>query len=114
MKSYIKYRMTYERMKNILQAFGLKGETRYSMNIEFVDIRMHDMIVGSLELDSWGRPIMMLAGGNIVSFFHHDGRKASIYNAIVRFDMACSMIVDDCNYMDISNRMLRDIKENGR
>ena len=114
MKSAVKYNIAYERMKDILKAFDLFGEIRYFSNTESIDIKTHNMIVGSFELDRWKRPIMHLCGGTNITFFHWDGRKASIEDALRRFNKVCFGIVNGMNYMNIANKTIADIIENGR
>lgn len=115
MKKQTIYNDAFSKMHRILSAYGLSGEMRNFGRMHSYDIRMHDAIVGSLCIDTIdGAPFISLSGGVIIPLFHCDGRKASIENALRRFEDACSMIVNDFNYMDIANNIFKDIKENGR
>lgn len=109
------YNDAFSRMHRILSAYGLSGEMRYFGRIKSYDIRMHDMIIGSLYIDCVeGAPFVSLSGGVVVPFFHHDKRRANLQNAIQRFERVCSMLNDDYPYSHIEHLIRDDIRKTGR
>lgn len=114
MKKQIIYNKAYERMHCILSAYGLCGEKRNFGTQQSYDIRMHDMLIGSLFKSDTTMPMISLSGGVIIPLFHHDRRKANMRNAIQRFDAICSMIVNDYPYNHIEYWTRDNIRIKGR
>lgn len=114
MKKSSIYNNAYERMHRILSAYGLCGEKRDFGTQKSYDIRMHDMLVGSLFKSDGSMPMISLSGGIIIPLFHHDGRKANMHNAIERFYDCCSMIANDYPYSHIEHLIRDDIRRKGK
>lgn len=115
MTACTKYNYIFNFVPEILDFYKLEYENHNFGTIKGIDVKINGQYVAEIIQYDKNPTLVRLSGAiGYTPIFHHDGRKADIYNASRRLHLLFDMLVNNVEHTEIDKRMRYDIRETGR